>query len=60
MSFQLAYLDLNVARSKGQGQGHAHYDCQYLQIGDRLDKHSSGGNEIYRSVTECLRALPRS
>ena len=36
MGFQLAYLDLTLARSKGQGQsrqGHVHFDYEYLYGG---------------------------
>ena len=31
---QLPYLDLTLAYSKGQGKGHVHLDCEYLQNGD--------------------------
>ena len=39
MSFQLSYLDLTIARSKGQGQVHVHFQSEYLQNGDRSGKH---------------------
>ena len=35
MVFQLAYLHLTFANSKGHDQGHAHFDCEYLTIGIR-------------------------
>ena len=33
--FPMVYLHLTLARSKGQSQGHAHFDCEYLVNGDR-------------------------
>ena len=36
MSFPSAYLDLTSAHSKGQGQGPAHLDCEYLGNGSRF------------------------
>ena len=30
MEFHLAYAHLTLAHSKGQGQCHAQFDCQYL------------------------------
>ena len=35
MGFQLAYLHLTLTKSKGYGQGHAHFDSEYLENGDR-------------------------
>ena len=32
--FSLSYLDLSLARSKGQGQGHMQFHCQYLMMTD--------------------------
>ena len=34
-AFQLAYLHLTLAHINSQGQGHAHFDCQYIENGDR-------------------------
>ena len=31
VGFWLAYLDLTMAYSKGQGNGHAHFDCEYCK-----------------------------
>ena len=30
ISFRLTYLHLTLAHSKAQGQGHPHFDCEYL------------------------------
>ena len=30
MDFRLAYLYLTLAHFKGQGQGHTHFDCEYI------------------------------
>ena len=35
VALRLAYLHLTLAHSKGQGQGRAHFDCQYLANDDR-------------------------
>ena len=35
MSFSLANLHLALAYSKGQGQDHTHFDCEYLTYCDR-------------------------
>ena len=34
-SFQLVYLHLTLVHSKGYGQGHAHFGCEYLANDDR-------------------------
>ena len=39
MAFPLAYLHLTWARSKGQSQGHAYFDQEYLANGDRYGKY---------------------
>ena len=39
VAFLLAYLQLTVAHSKGQGQGHAHFACEYLANDDRQGKY---------------------
>ena len=31
------HLHFNVAHSKGQSQGHANFDCNYLENGDRAN-----------------------
>ena len=31
MGFLLAYLNLSMAHSKGQGKGHAHFDNEYFE-----------------------------
>ena len=33
MAFRLAYLHLTLAYYRGQGQHHAHFDCEYLASG---------------------------
>ena len=38
MGFQLAYLHLTMAKSKGLNQGHAYFDNQYLTDGDIIGK----------------------
>ena len=35
-AFPLAYLRLTLTHSKGQGEGRAHFDCQYLVNGDKI------------------------
>ena len=35
MAIGLACLHLTVALSKGQGQGHAHFECEYITNGKR-------------------------
>ena len=35
MAFSLTYLHLAFAHSKDQSQGHAYFDCEYLENGDR-------------------------
>ena len=30
MAFRLVYLEMTLVSSKGQDQGHAHFDCKYL------------------------------
>ena len=30
MGFLMAYLQLILAHSKGHGQGHDHFNCEYL------------------------------
>ena len=35
MGSRLAYLDLTLAHSKGQGQCQAHFDCERMRNGDR-------------------------
>ena len=32
---RLAYLRLNLTQPKSHGQGHAHFDCKYLENGDQ-------------------------
>ena len=39
IAFRLAYLHLTLANSIGQGQGHAHFDCEYFVNNDRYGKH---------------------
>ena len=34
-AFPLTYLYFRLTNSKGQGQGHAHFDCEFLANGDR-------------------------
>ena len=34
----LAYLHLTLTHSKGQDQGHAHFDSEYIGNGERYDK----------------------
>ena len=34
------HLHLTLSYSKGQCQGHAHYDCECLANGGRYDKHT--------------------
>ena len=38
-AFPLAYLHFTLTRSKGHGQGHVQFHCQYLANGDRYGKH---------------------
>ena len=38
MTFRLTYLHLTLAHSKGQSQGHAHLDGEYLANDARLDE----------------------
>ena len=38
-AFRLAYLHLTLAHSKGQGKGHAQFDCEYLAKGDDKNYH---------------------
>ena len=35
IDFRLMYLHLTLTQAKGQSQGHAHFDCEYLVKGDR-------------------------
>ena len=35
MLFRLSYLQSTLAHFKGQGLGHAHFDCQYLLNGGK-------------------------
>ena len=37
--FRLVYLHLTLAHCKGQSQGHANFDCDYIENGDRWDKY---------------------
>ena len=37
MHFRFAYLNLVLAHSKGQDQGHAYLHCEYLADGDRYN-----------------------
>ena len=39
VTFGLAYLHLTLGHCKGQGQGHEHFDCEYLENNDKRDKH---------------------
>ena len=34
MDFRLSYLHLTLADYNGEGQGHIHFDCEYLQSSD--------------------------
>ena len=43
----LAYLHLILAHSKGHG--HAHLDCEYLEIGDR-----QGKRDYFPQIGRCL------
>ena len=38
MGFLLAYLYFTLPHSKGQGQGHAYFDNEYLENGNRQDE----------------------
>ena len=39
VAFQLAYLHLTLVYFKGQGQGHAYFNCWYLANGNIQGKH---------------------
>ena len=40
MGFRFECFHMTLAHSKGQGQGHAHFDSEYLVIGNRYCKHN--------------------
>ena len=37
MAFPLAYLHSTLVYSNYQGQGHEHFDCEYLTVTDRAN-----------------------
>ena len=38
VAFRLVYAHLILTHSKGQGQGHAHFNCEYIPNGDKYLK----------------------
>ena len=52
MTSRLAYLHLILAYFEGQGQGHAHFDCQYISNGDGYGKSYIANNiKLHMALT---------
>ena len=50
MNFLLAYLDLSLAHSKGQGAGHAHFHCEFIGNCDILLPSNMRSNMSFQSA----------
>ena len=46
MAFRLSNLNLTLAHSKGQGQGHTHFDREYLANDNRQNLAYANSHEV--------------